>query len=275
MPNLYAGLAIRSEAASARLSSPVSFQSRQWSIGDIVDYQSDGVMALLRRVALDRVSLLKNFQAIAAQSVVPRPPEAAAIHSPFCCSNRTSRNRSVRLINDSTPGLRDVAGSEEEMHQEVRGALRFSNRRTILEFGSKIFLSVGRSRSASWHSENRRGRSTARDGAVQCRRAIISSRNAHRSASPALARPLRASCSRRARRLALPQLLNVRTVSVDSEFSYHAVPEPPSIILQGRVRENGGVRVGIYRNHLPAVDEGWTRWIFDQYRFGYQSISRE
>jgi hypothetical protein len=38
------------------------------------------------------------------------------------------------------------------------------------------------------------------------------------------------------------------------------------------VRENGGVRVGLYRNHLPAVDEGWTRWIFDQYRFGYQSI---
>lgn len=269
MPNLYAGLAIRSEAAGARPSTPVSFQSRQWSPGDIVDYQSDVVMALLRRAALDRVSLLKNFQAIAAQSVVPdhrsrRDPFAILLLEPEVPK---SISEAYQRLNS---GLRDVAGSEEEMHQKSEALYDSVTGEPSSSLEVRYF----------YQSEGvDRLLGILKTGGVEVLRATEPF-NAGGQSYPAGTHivPLRqpgatfASQLLASREAALPHLLNVRTVSVDSEFSYHAVPEPPSIILQGRVRENGGIRVGIYRNHLPAVDEGWTRWIFDQYRFGYQSI---
>ena len=269
MPNLYAGLAIRSEAASARLSTPVKFQSRQWSPGDIVDYQSDGVMALLRRAALDRVSLLKNFQAIAAQSVVQdhrsrRDPFAILLLEPEVPK---SISEAYQRLNS---GLRDVAESEEEMHQKSEALYDSVTGEPSSSLEVRYF----------YQSEGvDRLLGILKTGGVEVLRATAPF-NAGGQSYPAGTHivPLRqpgatfASQMLASREAALPLLLNVRTVSVDSEFSYQAVPEPPSIILQGRVRENGGVRVGIYRNHLPAVDEGWTRWIFDQYRFGYQSI---
>ena len=34
-----------------------------------------------------------------------------------------------------------------------------------------------------------------------------------------------------------------------------------------------GRRVAIFRNYAPAMDEGWTRWVFDQYRIPYTVIT--
>lgn len=34
-----------------------------------------------------------------------------------------------------------------------------------------------------------------------------------------------------------------------------------------------GRRVAIFRNYAPAMDEGWTRWVFDQYRVPYTVIT--
>jgi hypothetical protein len=31
-------------------------------------------------------------------------------------------------------------------------------------------------------------------------------------------------------------------------------------------------RIGIYRSYSPSMDEGWTRWVFEQYRIPYTSI---
>jgi hypothetical protein len=271
LPNLYAGLAIRSEAASVRLSTPVNFQSRQWSLGDIVDYQSDGVMALLRRAALDRLPLLKNFQAIAAQSVVR---DHRKRHNPFAIlllepEVPKSISEAYQRLNS---GLREVAESEEEMHQKSEALYDSVTGEPSSSLEVRYF----------YQSEGvDRLLGILKTGGVEVLRATEPF-NAGGQSYPAGTHivPLRQPGATFASQLlasgeaasALPLLLNVRTVPVDSEFSYHAVPEPPSIILQGRVRENGGVRVGLYRNHLPAVDEGWTRWIFDQYRFGYQSI---
>jgi hypothetical protein len=32
------------------------------------------------------------------------------------------------------------------------------------------------------------------------------------------------------------------------------------------------VRVAIYQSYVPSMDEGWTRWVFDQYHFPYQTV---
>ncbi len=32
-------------------------------------------------------------------------------------------------------------------------------------------------------------------------------------------------------------------------------------------------RIGVYRSWVPAIDEGWTRWVLDQFGFAYQSLT--
>src|SRR5262249_6650821 len=43
--------------------------------------------------------------------------------------------------------------------------------------------------------------------------------------------------------------------------------------LQAATKPIAGVgRIAIYKNHSPAIDEGWTRWIFDQIKVKYSSL---
>ena len=35
----------------------------------------------------------------------------------------------------------------------------------------------------------------------------------------------------------------------------------------------GNPRIGLYHGHVPSMDEGWTRWIFDHYGIRYTSLS--
>lgn len=79
--------------------------------------------------------------------------------------------------------------------------------------------------------------------------------------------------ARRAGSGALPLLFNVEVARVDAPLTVQSRPEPMALVIQERVRENGGVRVGVYRGRAPSADEGWIRWLFDQYRFGYESLS--
>lgn len=34
-------------------------------------------------------------------------------------------------------------------------------------------------------------------------------------------------------------------------------------------------RIGLYRGHVPSMDEGWTRWLLDRYEFPYSSVGNE
>jgi hypothetical protein len=67
-------------------------------------------------------------------------------------------------------------------------------------------------------------------------------------------------------------LMNARADFIKAPFAVDAKPEPTALVIQSRVRPNAGVRVAIYKNYLPSMDEGWTRWMFDQYRFPYASL---
>jgi hypothetical protein len=41
----------------------------------------------------------------------------------------------------------------------------------------------------------------------------------------------------------------------------------------GQARPMERPRVGLYRSYVPVIDEGWTRWLLDQYGFEYQSLA--
>jgi hypothetical protein len=70
----------------------------------------------------------------------------------------------------------------------------------------------------------------------------------------------------------LSLLMNVKAVVIKGRFDVEAKPEPAALVIQSRVRPNAGVRVAMYKNYLPSMDEGWTRWMFDQYKFPFTSL---
>jgi SecD-like export protein/zinc carboxypeptidase len=62
----------------------------------------------------------------------------------------------------------------------------------------------------------------------------------------------------------LPLLMGVNVVRVDSAFT-----PPVSPRLAGNLSDDlfnpRRIRVGLYKSYLATMDEGWTRWVFDQY----------
>ena len=70
----------------------------------------------------------------------------------------------------------------------------------------------------------------------------------------------------------LPLLLNVEAIPVKAAFKSESKPEPYAVTIQSRVRKDTRVRVAIYQSYAPSMDEGWTRWVFDQYHFPYQTV---
>ena len=49
------------------------------------------------------------------------------------------------------------------------------------------------------------------------------------------------------------------------------VTAPPADVANARAPQ-GRARVGLYKSHVPSMDEGWTRWIFEQKRITYRSL---
>ncbi|HET9532491.1 MAG TPA: M14 metallopeptidase family protein [Blastocatellia bacterium] len=71
----------------------------------------------------------------------------------------------------------------------------------------------------------------------------------------------------------LPLLMGVDAVQINSPFDLPRPTASGSAQNAEPPRAQGNARVGLYKSHAPSMDEGWTRWIFDQYKVKYTSVT--
>lgn len=298
----HAGLRILSETASARLATPVEVPARQtvlptwnqpqpwaggrWSLRDIIDYQLAGAMSLLDHAAKYRERYLRSFYDIGQRAIQPSAgPYAYLLPEPELPSSIAAAAKEIKT-EISTRKTQD-----EKTHQETDAALKkLSDTPATSEEVSYFYQTEGLDRVLSILKRGgvevvRARKDFTADGKTYPAGTHIILLNQpyaafartllERQVYPDLRQYPGGPPQRPYDVVAhtLPLLMNVSAIAVRESFTVETQKEPFAIVLQSRVRPNPGVRVGLYQNYRPAMDEGWTRWWFDQYKFPYVRLT--
>ncbi|NUO64025.1 MAG: hypothetical protein HOQ11_08335 [Gemmatimonadaceae bacterium] len=75
----------------------------------------------------------------------------------------------------------------------------------------------------------------------------------------------------------LPLLLGVTVAELRDSAGVAMGPTAPALpaprLVAPGLSDRSRRRIAIYRNWSPSMDEGWTRWVFDQYRIPFTTIT--
>ncbi|HSM08838.1 MAG TPA: M14 family zinc carboxypeptidase [Gemmatimonadota bacterium] len=266
----HAGVRILSETASARLAAPIElgpedlvptagldprasswnhpvpWPGGRWTLRDIVDYMETGALAMLGIAAAEREVWLGNFAAVGRRAVAGWDswPEAWVIPA------SPGRDAAAGLDAAAVAELVRIlltAGVELRRTDE---AFELNGRR--FEAGSYVidmhqpYAAFGQALLAPQPYPERRGSSVPPYDVT-----------AHN----------------------LPLLLGVDAVPAYEAPEatgdlLKASPPAPSRHIEGLSGERS-VMVGLYRPWIPTPDEGWTRWLFDNYAVPYASLTND
>ena len=305
----HAGLRILSETASARLATPVEiapsalgvgpnydakkatwnfpkpWPGGKWTLRDIVDYQGAGALALLNHAARHRELYLRNFYEISKRAVEAKGgPYAILLPEP---DTPASISDALKRLKE---GLNRVSGTDQEKHEQGEQVVKNiagepSTAAEVVYYykieGLDRALNVLRRGGVEVMRANKDFTADGKKYDVGAH--IIFMKQPYGAFAKTLLEsqvypdlleypggPPKRPYDVTAHSLNL--LMNIKAVFIKEPFSVDARPEPAALVIQSRVRPNAGVRVALYKNHLPSMDEGWTRWVFDQYRFPYASL---
>jgi hypothetical protein len=278
----HGGIRILSETASARLASPVTvpfdsltrqinvdpktrtwnfplvWPGGQWKLSNIVDYMRAGAFSLLRNAARYRDRWVRDFYLVGKDAVRP-----IGQGEPYA----------FLLV----PPAQDAAAIQGETGPDGEPWRRYGMARLtgillrgLVEVGRArvAFMAGGRSYPAGTEIVLMRQPYGAYAKALIERQRYPDIRE-YPGGPPR--RPYDVTAQ------TLPLLMGVRAVRIDSEFE---APPADRLTLSDTAQEleatmkpvTGVGRVAIYKNHSPSIDEGWTRWIFDQIKLKYTSL---
>lgn len=308
----HGGLRILSETASARLATPIEipferlgsgvgyhakvqswnfpkpWPGGKWTIGDIVDYQTSAALALLNHAARYREQYLRSFYEINNRAVSAKPdiyayllPEPELPKSlvedaeKLANSNKNESAKTEKEHKEDDADMKKMlhapASTEEvSYYYQIEGLDRTLGmlKRAGVEVlnAAKEFTAEGKTYPKGTHII-----------LMQQPYSSFAKTMLERQQYPDLReypggppkRPYDVTAH------TLPLLMNVQAIPIKQAFTVDGRREPFALVLQSRVRSNSGVRVGLYQNYLASMDEGWTRWIFDQYKFPYARLKQE
>jgi hypothetical protein len=264
----HGGIRILSEAASASLASPLMvrpdeiqttglgynprerswnylepWEGGTWRIGDIVDYQLIAFESLLYQAAVRRVDLLRNFYEVGERAVARTSPNAFVI--PREQMDPSAAKKMLELLS-----FGDVE-VERASDAFAAGGKRYAEGSYIIRM-QQPYSSYAKTLLERQHYPDLRSYA---GGPPQ--------------------RPYDVTAQ------TLPLLMGVETDTVDAPFSvrseragpsnFHFDGNPSSDIDSWRAAKKTS-RIALYKSFIPAIDEGWTRWLLENFHFAYQNV---
>ena len=70
----------------------------------------------------------------------------------------------------------------------------------------------------------------------------------------------------------LPLLMGVDVIQVNKPFDLPPTRDTNVPLYSEFLQKTLTTRLGIYKSYAASMDEGWTRWILDQYKFAHSSV---
>jgi hypothetical protein len=293
----HAGVRILSEAANASLASPLTVRPDQiqttglgfnprerswnylepweggtWRIGDIVAYQLIAFESLLYEAATRRVDLLRNFYEVGQRAVARTSPYAFVI--PRAQTDPGSARKMLELLSFGEVEI------ERASDAFAAGGQRYPEGSYIIRM-QQPYSSYAKTLLERQHYPDLR---------------------LYPGGPPQQPYDVTAQT--------LPLLMGVATDTVDAPFSVASEPaksfhfdgsassdidswravnktwsggahvwrdmasgeflaEHPK---QSQAVELGRPRIALYKSYVPAIDEGWTRWLLEDFGFAYQNV---
>ncbi|HSE97041.1 MAG TPA: M14 family zinc carboxypeptidase [Blastocatellia bacterium] len=267
----HAGIRILSETASARLASPTNvpferqtpqvnvdtkvrswnyprpWKGGEWRLSDIVDYQQSGAFALLRNAARYRDRWLRDFYQVGKDAV----------------RERGAGELFAYLIRQPQRG---DSAYEWKMH----GLARLE---TILMRGEVEISEAGSAFNAGGAQYPAGTRIIVMSQPYGAFAKTLLERQVYPDLREYPGGPPRRPYDVTAH--TLPLLMGVEAVPIEGPFAIprsSALRGPrPGAMTPGANGTNA--RVGLYKSYAASMDEGWTRWIFDQHKIKYTSVN--
>ncbi|HEX8184299.1 MAG TPA: M14 metallopeptidase family protein, partial [Blastocatellia bacterium] len=270
----HGGIRILSETASARIATPVTvpferltpqvnvdpkvrswnfplvWQGGEWKLANIVDYMQSGAFSLMRNAARYRERWLRDFYRVGKDAVRERKPGEpfAFLIPPLSGSNYWQRDGLRKLESILARGgvemVTSASAFEADGKQYPAGTQIIPMAQPYGAFAKTLL-----------------------------ERQKYPDLREYPGGPPR--RPYDVTAH------TLPLLMAVKVVQVDKAFKLPLEPNGGSGSGAGG-NHLPQPRVGLYKSYAASMDEGWTRWIFDQYKdvlpgfkLSYQSVKDE
>ncbi|HXG92342.1 MAG TPA: M14 metallopeptidase family protein [Blastocatellia bacterium] len=259
----HGGIRILSETASARIASPTKVEfdrltpqvnvnpkvrswnfpivwpGGEWKLANIVDYMQSGAFALMRNAARYRERWLRDFYQVGKEAVRERKPGEpfAFLIPPIKDEGATSRWR--------MEGLRRLESILARGQVEIgRAASEFSIDGVKYPAGTAIILMA---------------QPYGAFAKTLLERQQYPDLRQYPGGPPQ--RPYDVTAH------TLPLLMGVNTVQVNHSFELPQLEKGyGDATSEGAGSPARQPRVGLYKSYAASMDEGWTRWIFDQFK---------
>jgi hypothetical protein len=287
----HGGLRILTESASARLATPVTIRRDQldtkalgynarerswnflepweggeWRLRDIIDYQLIAFESCLYEAAIHREELLRNFYQVGRRAVARTEPAAFLIPA-----RQRDPGAARKLLETLAAGMVEIDRTPDGSHVISMAQPYSSYAKALLE------------RQNYPDMRQYPGGPPVRPYDVTAHTLpLLMGVDVEALAKPFAGRPAREDFPKAA---AAESFAGSDT---DSWLTINRVWKTGGAVWRDpatgdfAARQQGAdwqqirrPRVGLYKSYIPASDEGWTRWLLDQFEFSYASVGNQ